>query len=105
VDRRTNGRTDGRTDRQTHASDDSEDFRARRLTCFISVSATRKGLQFAHEQTPLSSDTIDTVLRHRDVGRAKDLPESLRNDRIVNWLSTGTLRNQGFHWQTNNFLN
>jgi len=27
----------------------------------------------AHEQTPLSNDTIDFVLRHREVGRAKDL--------------------------------
>jgi hypothetical protein len=27
----------------------------------------------AHEQTPLSDDTIDSVLRHREVGRVKDL--------------------------------
>ena len=27
----------------------------------------------AHEQTPLSNDTIDSVLRHGEVGRAKDL--------------------------------
>jgi len=27
----------------------------------------------AHEQAPLSSDTIDSVLRHQEVGRAKDL--------------------------------
>jgi len=27
----------------------------------------------AQEQTPLSNDTIDFVLRHREVGRAKDL--------------------------------
>jgi len=27
----------------------------------------------AHEQTPLSKDTIDSVVRHREVGRAKDL--------------------------------
>jgi len=27
----------------------------------------------AHEQTPLSSDTIDSVLRHWEVGQAKDL--------------------------------
>jgi len=26
-----------------------------------------------HEQTPLSNDTIDSVLRHRELGRAKDL--------------------------------
>jgi hypothetical protein len=28
----------------------------------------------AHEHTPVSNDTIDSVLRHRDVGRAMDLP-------------------------------
>jgi hypothetical protein len=27
----------------------------------------------AHKQTPLTNDTIDSVLRHREVGRAKDL--------------------------------
>jgi len=27
----------------------------------------------AHEQTPLSSDAIDSILRHREVGCAKDL--------------------------------
>ena len=27
----------------------------------------------AHEQTPLSNDTIDSILRHRLLGRAKDL--------------------------------
>jgi len=26
-----------------------------------------------HEQTPLFNDTIDSILRHREVGRAKDL--------------------------------
>jgi len=35
-------------------------------------------LQFAHEQTPLSNETIDSVLRHREVGRAKDLSAPLR---------------------------
>jgi len=33
----------------------------------------------AHEQTPLSNDTIDSVLRHGEVGRAKDLSASPRN--------------------------
>jgi len=32
----------------------------------------------AHEQTPLSHDTIDSVLRHREVSRAKDLSASPR---------------------------
>jgi len=27
----------------------------------------------AHEQTPLSNDAIDSVLRHREVGRARNL--------------------------------
>jgi len=30
-------------------------------------------LEFATEQTPLSNDIIDSVLRHGEVGRAKDL--------------------------------
>ena len=46
---------------------------ARRLTCFLSASATRKDFQLAHEQTPPSNDTIDSVVRHREVGRANDL--------------------------------
>ena len=33
----------------------------------------------AHEHTPLSNDTIDSVLRHREVGRAKDLSAHPRN--------------------------
>ena len=32
-----------------------------------------KTCSLAHEQTPLSNDTIDSVLRHREVGRIKDL--------------------------------
>ena len=32
----------------------------------------------AHEQTPLSNDTIDSVLRHLEVGRAKDLSAPCR---------------------------
>jgi len=33
----------------------------------------KKRLATAHEQIPLSNDTIESVLRHREVGRAKDL--------------------------------
>ena len=44
-----------------------------RLTCFLSASVTCKDLQIGNEQTPLSNDTIDSVLRHWQVGRAKDL--------------------------------
>ena len=32
-----------------------------------------------HEQTPLSNDTIHSVLRHREVGRAKDVSAPPRN--------------------------
>ena len=49
---------------------------ARRLTCFLSNSVTRKDLQFALEQTPLSNDTMDSVLRYREGGRARDLTVS-----------------------------
>ena len=34
----------------------------------------KKTCNSAHEQTPLSNDTIDSVLRNREVGQAKDLP-------------------------------
>jgi hypothetical protein len=33
----------------------------------------KKSCNSAYEQTPLSNDTIDSVLRHREVGRANDL--------------------------------
>jgi len=46
---------------------------ARRLTCFLSASVTRKDLQFGTGTTSLANDTIDSVLRHREVCRAKDL--------------------------------
>ena len=51
--------------------------RARRLTCFLSSSVTRKD-NSAYEQTPLSNDTIDSVLWQREVGQAKDLAAALR---------------------------
>jgi len=35
----------------------------------------------AHEQTALSNDTIDSVLRHREVGRSKDVSAPLRRCR------------------------
>jgi hypothetical protein len=37
----------------------------------------------AHEQTPLPNDTIDSVLRHREVGRAKDLSARLYTHSIA----------------------
>jgi len=36
----------------------------------------------AHEQTPLSNDTIDSVLQHREVDQAKDLPATPRINRV-----------------------
>jgi hypothetical protein len=53
--------------------------RARRLTYFFLVSVIKMTCNSAHEQNPLSNDTIDSVLRHREVGRAKDLSATPRN--------------------------
>ena len=36
-----------------------------------------------HEQAPLSTDTIHSVLRHREVGRAKDLSAHPRSRNFV----------------------
>ena len=44
----------------------------------FSLCNKKKTCNSAHEQTPLSTDTIDSVLRHREVGRAKELLEPLR---------------------------
>ena len=44
----------------------------------------------AHEQTPLSNDTIDSVLRHREVSRAKDLSAPPRSVRGQAATSHGT---------------
>ena len=46
--------------------------RARCLTCFLWDSVTRKD-NSAHEHTPLSNDTIDSILRHREIDRTKDV--------------------------------
>jgi len=42
----------------------------------------------AHEQTPLSNITIDSVLRHREVGRAKYLsaPHHISNAAVGNTI-------------------
>jgi len=42
----------------------------------------------AHEQTHLSNDNIDSVLRHRKVSRAKGLSEPTRNNRSSFQFST-----------------
>ena len=39
---------------------------------------SKKILAIRHMNTPLSNDTIDSVLRHWEVGRAKDLSPPLR---------------------------
>jgi len=70
--------------------------RARRLTCFLSASVTRKACNSAHKQTPLSNDTIDSVLRHRKVGRAKDLSAPPRNIRVTYVRSVSSLGHQPF---------
>ena len=41
-------------------------------------SLCNKTCNSAHEQTPLSNDTIDSVLRHREVGRANELSATPR---------------------------
>ena len=52
--------------------------RAHRLTCFLSASVTKRTCNSAHEQTSLSNDVIDSVLRYREVCRAKDLSAPVR---------------------------
>jgi len=47
--------------------------RARRLTCFLSASVTRKDLQFGTLTYPSFQRHYRLVLRHREVGWAKDL--------------------------------
>ena len=59
--------------------------RTRRLRCFLSASVTRKDLQFGTWTDLLSKDTIDSVLRHREVGRAKDLSAPPRNRDVDMW--------------------
>jgi hypothetical protein len=55
---------------------------ARRLTCFLSGSVTRKYLQFGTWTNSLSKDTINSVLWHREVVRAKDLSAA---SGIIRW--------------------
>jgi len=61
--------------------------RARRVTCFLSASVTRKD-NLAHEQTLLSNDTTDSVLRHREVRQAKDLSAPPRNNMGISEVNT-----------------
>ena len=45
----------------------------------FSLCKKEKTCNSAHEQTPLSNDTFDSVLRHWEVCRAKDLSVLPRN--------------------------
>jgi len=56
--------------------------RAHRLTWFLSASVTRKDLQFGTWTDPSFQGNIDSVLRHREVGRAKDLPAPPRTGQL-----------------------
>ena len=51
--------------------------RARRLTCFLSAYVTRKDLQFGTWTDPSFQIHYRFRLRHREVGRAKDLSSSV----------------------------
>ena len=53
----------------------------------------------AHGQTSVSNDTIDSVLRHREVGRAKDLSASLRISVIGGSLSPRHGAYSGYGWR------
>ena len=66
--------------------------RARRLTCFLSTSVTRKKLAIRHMNRPLSNDTIDSVLQHREVGWAKDLSAPLVNSPMLRIPDTAKYR-------------
>ena len=44
-----------------------------RVSMLLKSRAQEKTCNSSHVQTPFSNDTIDSVLRHREVGRAKDL--------------------------------
>jgi hypothetical protein len=46
---------------------------------YICVYIQEKTCNSEHEHTPLSKDTIDSVLGHREVCRAKDLSAPPRN--------------------------
>ena len=50
----------------------------------FSLCKKEKTCNLAHEQTPLSNDTFDSVLRHRELGQAKDLSATPRRLGILN---------------------
>jgi len=50
----------------------------------FSLCKKEKTCNSAHEQTPLSNDTFDSVLRHRELGQGKDLSATPRRLEILN---------------------
>jgi len=52
-----------------------------------SASVTGNDLKFGRRTAPLSNDTIDSVLRHREVSRTKDLSAPPRTWRDLSWDS------------------
>ena len=65
----------------------------RRLTRFLSASGKEAACSSAHEQTPLSNDTIQSVLRHWEVGWAKDLSAPPRMSNLTSPYCTMFLFN------------
>ena len=53
---------------------------------------TKKRLTIRYiNRPPLSNDIIDSVLCHREVGRAKDLSARPRRERQLSWVSSAVL--------------
>ena len=50
----------------------------RRFKCFFQPLKPKESSNSAHEQTSLSNDILDFVLRKREVGQAKELSEQSR---------------------------
>ena len=70
--------------------------RMHHLTCFLSASVTRKHLHFGTWTDPLSNNTTNSVLQHREVGWAKDLSASPHKCKVrYSYLSTAK---DTMHW-------
>jgi len=67
---------------------------ARRLKCFFHPVKPEETCNSAHKQTSLSNDTIDFVLRERELGRGKEISENSRihsGRRIKRYMPTVTV--------------
>ena len=64
----------------------------------FSLCNKKKTCNSAHEQTPLSNDTIDSVLRHREVAGAKDLSAPLLFVVILSDWKTRKIVWSGLNW-------